>query len=371
MLPRFRRRAEHTAPAQEVRDPASGSDGNGPPSQRSDRPVRSFNRYELKYLIPTSSLEELSRELGEHLDEDPHGTDGGYGVWSVYYDTSDLRSYWEKIEGLRFRRKLRVRHYGTRSSLTDDSDVFVEIKQRVNKVTQKRRVVMPYRRARMLCDRRCLEPEDSERDGVDRALAEEILGLVCGLDLRPTAVTGYQRSAYLGRDADLGLRVTFDRRVLGRDRDFHLGTLGGNRYIVPAGLAVMEVKANERVPFWFTDLAARRELSVVRISKYCQSIEAHGLVPRSRFHVSEDPVAPPEQDVPADPASALPAACEPTACEPASRESTSRESTSRVGSACVVRASGVRASFPTDRSDRTMNTAVPEDGAVSVLESEH
>jgi hypothetical protein len=55
----------------------------------------------------------LRREPLEHLDEDPHGADGGYGVWSVYCDTSDLRSYGEKIEGLRFRRELRVRHHGT------------------------------------------------------------------------------------------------------------------------------------------------------------------------------------------------------------------------------------------------------------------
>jgi hypothetical protein len=128
----------------------------------------------------------------------------------------------------------------------------VEIRRRVDKVTQKRRFVRPYRRARMLCDHRCVDPEGGERDGIDRALSEEILGLVCGLAPRPTAVTGHQRSAYLGRDTDLGLRVTFDRRVLGRDRDFRLGTVGGNRCIVPAGLAVIEVKevkADERVPF--------------------------------------------------------------------------------------------------------------------------
>ena len=41
------------------------------------------------------------------------------------------------------------------------------------------------------------------------------------LDLRPVAMTGYQREAYVGRAADVGLRVTLDHRVRGRDRDFH------------------------------------------------------------------------------------------------------------------------------------------------------
>ncbi len=52
-----------------------------------------------------------------------------------------------------------------------------------------------------------------------------------------------------------------------------------NRLIVPARKAIMEVKANERVPYWFTDLTAARNLQVVRVSKYCQSVEAYGLAP--------------------------------------------------------------------------------------------
>jgi hypothetical protein len=50
---------------------------------------------------------------------------------------------------------------------------------------------------------------------------------------------------------------------------------------------VLEVKANERVPYWLTDLTARHSLAVVRMSKYCQSVEAFGKAPRSAFHVPE------------------------------------------------------------------------------------
>lgn len=170
-----------------------------------------------------------------------------------------------------------MRYYGDRGAVRDDTQVYVEIKQRVNRVTQKRRVGLAYRDALRLCDGR-------ERIG-GSAFLDEVLGLVDGLDLRPVAATGYQREAYTGRGEDLGLRVTFDHRVRGRDRDFHLGADAENRLIIPASLAVLEVKANERVPYWMTDLAARRNLSVVRISKYCQSIEAHGLAPRSIFHI--------------------------------------------------------------------------------------
>jgi hypothetical protein len=262
----------------------SGDEDHGGHSLRAPSKLHAFNRYEIKYLLPSTAVPELRAALAGRLDVDSHAAEGGYGVWSVYYDTRDLRFYWEKIEGLRFRRKLRLRHYGDRSAVSDDSIVFVEIKQRVNRVTQKRRVALPYRLARDLCDRRTMV----QHEPAQRAFLEEVLDLLCRLDLRPVAMTGYQREAFIGRDADAGLRVTVDHRVRGRDRDFHFGADADNRLVVPARLAVVELKVNERVPYWLTDLAAELSMSVIRISKYCQSVEAFGRAPRSVFHVSDD-----------------------------------------------------------------------------------
>ncbi|MBZ6101704.1 polyphosphate polymerase domain-containing protein [Streptomyces olivaceus] len=252
--------------------------------------LHAFNRFELKYLVPVEQAAAIGDELAERMDRDAHSPVGGYGVWSLYYDTPRLRFYWEKIEGLKFRRKLRIRHYGGLDGVTDDSPVCVEIKQRVNRVTQKRRITLPYGTARQLCDGR--EAVDhSEREG---AFVQEVLDLVVRLDLRATAITGYQREALVGRGSDTGLRVTFDRRVRGRDRDFHFGTpTPENRFTVPPHMSIMEIKVNERTPHWITDLAARRNLNLVRVSKYVQSIEAFGLAPRSVFHVNEADFPPP------------------------------------------------------------------------------
>lgn len=252
--------------------------------------LHAFNRFELKYLVPVEQAAEIRDELAERMDSDLHSPVGGYGVWSLYYDSPQLRFYWEKIEGLKFRRKLRIRHYGNLDGVTDDSMVCVEIKQRVNRVTQKRRIMLPYGVARQLCDDR----ELVEHSPKERAFIHEVLELVIRLNLHPTAITGYQREAFVGRDADTGLRVTFDRRIRGRDRDFHFGTpTPENRFTIPPHLSVMEIKVNERTPHWITDLAARRNLNLIRVSKYVQSIEAFGLAPRSVFHVNEADYPPP------------------------------------------------------------------------------
>ncbi|MCM3816847.1 polyphosphate polymerase domain-containing protein [Streptomyces sp. DR3-1] len=257
--------------------------------------LHAFNRFELKYLVPVEQAAQIRDELAERMERDAHSPVGGYGVWSLYYDTPQLRFYWEKIEGLKFRRKLRIRHYGDLDGVTDASPVCVEIKQRVNRVTQKRRITLPYGVARQLCDGRELVPHSVR----ERAFVEEVLELIVRLNLRPAAITGYQREALVGRDADTGLRVTLDRRVRGRDRDFHFGTeRPENRFTIPPHLAVMEIKVNERTPYWITDLAARRNLNLVRVSKYVQSIEAFGLAPRSVFHIDEADYPPPPSPSP-------------------------------------------------------------------------
>jgi len=245
--------------------------------------LHAFNRYEIKYLVDEMKVPELRHELAARMDTDPYSPHGGYPVTSLYYDTADLRFYWEKIEGLKFRRKVRMRLYGDPAACTDDIPVQVEIKQRVNRVTQKRRIALPYGVAlRWLNGREDIECDDSQRPFVD-----EVSGLVGNLDLRPIVTTGYLREAFVGRDADLGLRVTIDHKVHGRGRDFRFGSGAENRFIIPPNLAIVELKANERVPYWATDLTARLDMSVIRVSKYCQSVEAFGLAPRSRFGAPE------------------------------------------------------------------------------------
>lgn len=246
--------------------------------------LHAFNRYEIKYLADERDVPALRAALLGRMTADENSTTGGYPVTSLYYDTRNLKFYWEKIEGLKFRRKLRLRLYGDPGEVTEDTPVFVEIKQRVNRVTQKRRIRLPYTQARELCAGK-LEISLPPRQ---QAFVNEVSELVTTLDLRPMVTTGYHREAFVGTDADLGLRATIDHRVNGRDRDFHLGARTENRFIIPPHLCIVEIKANERIPYWICDLTARLNMSVVRISKYCQSVEAYNLAPRSRFQSLDD-----------------------------------------------------------------------------------
>jgi SPX domain protein involved in polyphosphate accumulation len=198
--------------------------------------------------------------------------DGRYDIASLYYDSPDLRCYWEKEYGLKFRRKLRLRHYEADEPLTPESPIFLEIKQRVDRVTQKRRIILPYEQALRLCNDRQL-PDAPLEEG-DQAVLQEIFVYLWQYNLRPRSIVRYNRQAFIGGEYDLGLRITFDTTLSYQYHSLHLHEDPSGLLMLPPHLAIMEIKINERIPRWLTELIAAHNLTITRISKYCHSVES-------------------------------------------------------------------------------------------------
>jgi SPX domain protein involved in polyphosphate accumulation len=253
--------------------------------------IRNFNRFELKYLITLQQAEHFKAALGAYLVPDEHGQKNGrYAVSSLYYDSPGLRCYWEKLDGLKFRRKLHIRCYGTGAVHTEETPVYVEIKQRVDRVTQKRRAVLPYGDALRLCHDRQI-PEHAPDD---EALIEEITAFLWQYNLRPASIVGYDRQAFIGTEYDIGLRVTFDTALSFQAYPLHLHAEPSRLPMLRADRVVMEIKVNERIPYWLTELIAAHNLELVRFSKYCRSLEAAQNMPSTRWRI---PVAEGAEDV--------------------------------------------------------------------------
>jgi SPX domain protein involved in polyphosphate accumulation len=232
--------------------------------------IRRFNRFEMKYLLTLKQAEQIKSALGAYLIADDHSNGNGrYALSSLYYDSPDYRCYWEKVDGVRFRRKLRIRHYETETNLTDTTPVFVEIKQRVDRVTQKRRACLPYREALRLCNDRQIPTCAPD----DEPIVEEIFAFLWQYNLRPSSIVRYERQAFVGTEFDMGLRVTFDTQLSYQAHRLHLHEPPSNMLMFSPGIVVMEIKVNERIPYWLTDLIAKYNLQLERISKYCRSIE--------------------------------------------------------------------------------------------------
>jgi hypothetical protein len=242
--------------------------------------IRKFNRFELKYVITLQQAEQLKSALRAYLVPDEHGGDNGrYALASLYYDSPDFRCYREKLDGIKFRRKLRIRRYETNEVFTDETPVFVEIKQRVDRVTQKRRAILPYSQALRLCNDRQLPDYAPE----DKAIIEEIYVFLWQYNLRPASLVRYTRRAFVGTEYDIGLRVTFDTFLSFQAHPLHLHEEPSGLPMMPAHLVVMEIKVNEHIPTWLTDMIAAHNLQMVRVSKYCRSIEAARNMPSMQW----------------------------------------------------------------------------------------
>lgn len=232
--------------------------------------IRSFNRFELKYLAPFKLAEAFKRDLGAYLIPDDHGdSSGSYGLTSLYYDGPDYRFFWEKVDGIRFRRKLRIRHYENGQALQADTPVFVEIKQRVDRVTQKRRALLSFAEALKLCDERQIPQHQPQDAGV----IEEVMNMLWDFNLQRASLVRYQRLALMGTDFDTGLRVTFDTQLTYQTQPLSLQDPPNTLMLFPPDWVVVEIKVNERIPYWLTELVAAHNLSLMRVSKYCRSIE--------------------------------------------------------------------------------------------------
>ncbi|MCC7011619.1 MAG: polyphosphate polymerase domain-containing protein [Planctomycetes bacterium] len=240
--------------------------------------VRSFNRFELKYFLTLDAARELQADLATHCVPDPHSGAEGYSIYSLYWDSPELRCFWEKLDGEKYRRKLRFRRY------LGGDEVFVEIKQRIDRTVQKRRTRMPVAAALALFDRGTLDGrlENEQEDAVVR----EALVLARENRLAPKCAIRYRRQAWFAT-FEPDLRITFDTRIqsdvheLDLARPFETG-----RTLLPPQLSVLEVKFNQRIPLWMLALTKKHRLEVVRFSKYCAAVDQaffggrHDLAPR-------------------------------------------------------------------------------------------
>lgn len=245
--------------------------------------LREFNRFELKYLLSIKQANEFKEEISHYLKPDKHGDKtGNYAISSLYYDSPDHKFYWEKLDGIKFRRKLRIRHYETAESLTADSIVFVEIKQRIDRTIQKRHVKMRYEDALELCNERIM-PE--KYDPKDKPILEEIESMIIQYNLRPTIITSYFRQAFIGTNYDLGLRVTFDTNLRYRETDLELHSKNPGKFMISPDMAIMEIKVNEFIPYWLTGLIGKQNTHLIRASKYCQGLEMASHAARAKYYI--------------------------------------------------------------------------------------
>lgn len=226
-----------------------------------------FRRVEQKYLITVQQYEQLIEQMGDRMRNDKNGDNGRYTVTSLYFDNPEKTIYFETKNKLKYRQKLRLRVY-------DDADKgstsFFEVKQKHNKIVNKRRLLAPLSEIyRYLTD----DSEDlSDYDTTNQQVLKEIHYFRKLYNLQPEMIVSYKRHALHGADDD-NLRLTFDFDLKCRKDDLLLehGPYGDN--FIDPNLVVLEVKVENSVPLWLTRLLQNLDCEQRSASKFCTSTE--------------------------------------------------------------------------------------------------
>ena len=232
-------------------------------------------RYELKYIISTSIAHAIAGKLIGRCNLDANGREGSYINETLYFDSPHFDFFFHKIEGVKLRRKVRIRRYGDTAPW---EIVFVEIKRRNGQYIEKSRFPLESQLLPFLFN-------PSQKDRITQTLTQvgiqvynEVISLTQIFHLRPIVFIHYKRKAFWVK-GDERLRITFDSD-LSYDvvNQNCISPLENTQLILGGDQVIMEIKANGRVPFWVLELIQEFECHMTRLSKYCLGVRmAHGL----------------------------------------------------------------------------------------------
>jgi hypothetical protein len=228
-----------------------------------------FQRFEFKYQLPLDLVEGMVPELLKYMDWDHYAKnlpDNSYRVASLYYDSVGLGCYYDKINGQKTRKKLRIRFYD--QILKPDTKVFLEIKRKYDTVVIKDRLILTHRDCKELLQENKkvnLPNDNSLKDTLD-----EFLWLRSYNGMVPQIMVLYERKPLVSK-IDPNFRVTIDYNIRAYLADWLSDKNDGK--LVNPGLAVLEVKFNNVLPFWFLRIIQRYNLQTQPFSKFSNSME--------------------------------------------------------------------------------------------------
>jgi hypothetical protein len=232
-----------------------------------------ISRYEIKYPLSADLIPEVSKAIRQYATFDPFipKNQDHYTVRTLYLDTPDLMYYYEKLDGLKVRKKLRIRTYGHKHETA-----FLEIKRRYIDIVVKEREKYTSAEIHQLIEgngnNMTPDPGLVNDDGTE--VAGKFLYHMLKNRLAPTLLVMNEREAYLNPLAP------YQRATVDKDIRYYsypaLDDLFYGRGVVslrqPAG--ILELKFNDFMPFWMRRLEAEFDLCRESISKYSFGIDA-------------------------------------------------------------------------------------------------
>ena len=215
-------------------------------------------RHELKFIMTPTNAYLLKKILRNIMELDRNGdANGQYMIRSLYFDTLGGSAFFDKMDGVEYRKKYRIRYYNSNTDF-----IRIESKMKIDDLSVKKQERIDLKQAQDLIQGQMesipLKPNSVLTDFV---LDIKLHGL------RPSVIVDYQRTAFLHLALDV--RITFDENIRSRiyDTDLFKTSFASVRVLDPNEV-VLEVKYNDIIPQSIADVIKHVPMTRLAVSKY-------------------------------------------------------------------------------------------------------
>jgi len=227
-----------------------------------------FTRYEFKYLISNKIAGEIFNQSLNFMKLDEFALENkAYDVRSLYYDNYDFDNFFEKVDGIKFRKKFRIRTYGKKFQKLNP--IYLEAKGRVQDRIFKKRFK--------------IESEDLtyfysiKKTGhllnkyKNNQLIKEFIYDTYKKRIKPRVLIDYKRKPLVNKHG-LYFRLTFDSELISAKSK----VLFNEKFFFPqeckSGFTILEVKFERSIPAWFHRTIQAYDLRRESISKFVYGV---------------------------------------------------------------------------------------------------
>jgi len=233
-------------------------------------------RYEFKYILNKKISDQIEKETLNFMVYDEHVNkelNNKYFVRSLYFENNFSSNFYEKVDGMKIRRKYRLRTY---SNFFDPKvPIFFEVKGRISERTYKKRINIKNKYLNLFLSQSQnfnllnLYPNN-----------EMIINFIFDSfrkNLKPLILVDYKRRPYINKFG-LYFRLTFDTNLLSSKTN---NLFSNDKYSswleCKAGYTILEVKFDRSIPAWFHRVIQCYNLKRRSVSKFVLGMSSSGL----------------------------------------------------------------------------------------------
>lgn len=215
-------------------------------------------RHEWKHEISYLDRRVIRARMQAVARPDPHAVNGRYFIRSLYFDSPNDRALRDKLDGVSFREKFRIRYYNN-----DLSFIHLEKKGKQGGLGTKEQVLLTAEEAGKIAEG---DLDWIEKRTDSRPLLQELYRRMLTEGLRAKVIVDYTREPFIYDPGNVRVTLDYDIRTGLRNTDF----LNPDAVTIPAydSPIILEVKWDEYLPGIIKDAVQLPNRRAGAFSKY-------------------------------------------------------------------------------------------------------